>query len=498
MNNVQNSIVSIWSGKPNQGEYLGCGVCITPDMIITAGHVIHEKEDLYVGLIPGRDSGISVNHIERHKIDTKAQGKPRDIALVTLSGEHGKPTNLCSFSKVFTAGAVVTLVAYNSSEKCVKGPVDVTINNWAEPGSWELNTELSPGMSGGGVFFQGGFVGVIQARDEQQKSGIFIPFGAVKDFIHQHVPDAVPSSGGKAPEVELLESDITKKLREEIATTLNSNKISVFVDALAEYLDITKSEHEKGISVARRIAKKLPGKEFSEAIIEVLLPATVDCVRKDERRYPEPGDTTVSIDAIRRASKEVLGWLLLNTIDGHRFSEAFAAGGTSPLSLSVVTPTGVEIILARKTSRAAAPEVQQAEYPQSPYEQSISAKHLSEDSDEAVNTILLELWNTVFMYPTSQKMAGDTLEESEISFLKATLEGKRKNPRDKKHYFISGMLGNSPEDENLKLVAEKLHAHLPADSVILYGGAGQSALFLIDEHVIVAAVNEYLDSVKKE
>ena len=61
-------IVSLWNGSPNSGKYLGCGVCIAPDLILTTKHVVKSfsPKNIRAGLISDRDSGLSVKHIELH------------------------------------------------------------------------------------------------------------------------------------------------------------------------------------------------------------------------------------------------------------------------------------------------------------------------------------------------------------------------------------------------------------------------------------------------
>ena len=155
-------IVSIWDGEPdtkNNNNYLGCGVCIAEDKVLTSKHVLHPRnkgevpaERLYTGLSAVRDGGMPVDSVAHHP--------DRDISILLLKQPHQKeivttnPVNL-------RAGQEVFLLAYNMAESCLKGPVSVGLVNWAKPDTWEFHTRPSHGMSGGAVLQDDGTYTVV-------------------------------------------------------------------------------------------------------------------------------------------------------------------------------------------------------------------------------------------------------------------------------------------------------------------------------------------------
>lgn len=116
-------IVSLWNGLPSRGEYLGCGVCIAPDLILTAKHIVKSfpPTNIFAGLIPDRDSGLPVKHIEPHL--------QRDVAVLALAREHKKQAIPCNLTPGLEQGKDIQLLAYNKTEKCTKGPIKVDLSN---------------------------------------------------------------------------------------------------------------------------------------------------------------------------------------------------------------------------------------------------------------------------------------------------------------------------------------------------------------------------------
>ena len=180
-----NPVISLWSGKPNQGQYLGCGVCITPERAITAFHVVDGINigELFVGLIPDRDTGLSVCKVYQHD-------DGRDIAIIELSRPHGKPICPCDFSATLSAGSDIELLAYHKEEGAIREGIAVNLSNWVEPNTWEFHTWPAKGMSGGGALRSGKLVGVIQARDKEENSGLMIPLRSVQEFVRSFLPSS--------------------------------------------------------------------------------------------------------------------------------------------------------------------------------------------------------------------------------------------------------------------------------------------------------------------
>ena len=138
-------IVSLWDGEPqpDKKNYLGCGVCVAPDKVLTAKHVscpVGKPEipvaRLRAGLSAIREGGMLIHSIEHHP--------ERDISLLLLKRPHEKPFVNCNAAAALEEGGEVELLAYNMAEACLKGPIPVRLTNWSQPNSWEFHTRTRP------------------------------------------------------------------------------------------------------------------------------------------------------------------------------------------------------------------------------------------------------------------------------------------------------------------------------------------------------------------
>lgn len=198
---AKDTIVSFWDGLPNKGQYLGCGVCIAPDTVLTAYHVLAPKnaenkhievpqQQLRVGRVPIGDAGLPVKAVHHHE--------KRDISLVILNDQHNKlnaelaiDAELAIQCKVDVLGIDNSASGNHSLKVFSTALSSKSVELNAE--GWKFHSEPSHGMSGGGVFVVGSkrLVGITQARTPSQNAGIMIPLTAIwDDFLNTHLPSA--------------------------------------------------------------------------------------------------------------------------------------------------------------------------------------------------------------------------------------------------------------------------------------------------------------------
>ena len=487
-------IVSLWNGLPNIGEYLGCGVCIAPVLILTAKHVVKSfsATDIRAGLIPDRDSGLSGKNMELHS--------ERDVAVLTLAREHEKQVIPCNLTPGLKKGERIQLLAYNKSEKCTKGPMNVDLSNWVEPDGWEFHTEPVPGMSGGAALRDGQLAGIIQARDKTENSGIIIPLDAVKDFLAPFLPKKIsnrPEGNGASGELPKEDGRFKAQIARRIQRELSHKDAEPLRKGLLEALGIDEENAEKASS---QLADKLLAKEVDEAIRNYLLFVTKDCIFKDGLRYEESRD---KIDGIKEIAEELLGWLVLSSVDEEAIAELLPAGLAGDSLYFVLghgTLGGVELAMSRRFQRKA--ELLGRESPsdqRSPYHIPADPRYFTETDNETVRKLFLEIWNKVFDTPEEQKKESEKLTAQEINILNETLRDLRKRKRDTEHYYIAFPL-ETVEPERVKEIFRELLAKdkLNQMTVVEFGSQAGSKVLVMDEERVIAAINGFYRAVNKQ
>lgn len=217
-------IVSLWDGEPDtetKQNYLGCGVCVASNKILTAKHVVCPEgmpeisaKQIHAGLSGTRENGIPGEDV--------IHCRERDISLLVLKQPHGKTEVECNTSVQLATSQQVELLAYNNQERCLKGPFPVPLTNWVKPDGWEFHTEPAPGMSGGAALLDSKLIGIIQARDENQNSGIIVPLSAIHAFLEEHLQTQLPKPQSPLNHDE-LDQEFEQDIREAIAKTLQKN-----------------------------------------------------------------------------------------------------------------------------------------------------------------------------------------------------------------------------------------------------------------------------------
>lgn len=264
-------IVSLWDGEPqpDKKNYLGCGVCVAPDKVLTAKHVpcpVGKQEipfaRLRAGLSGIREGGMLIHSVEHHP--------ERDISLLVLRRPHEKPVVACNATATLQEGGQVELLAYNMAEACLKGPIPVNLTNWSQPDSWEFHTEPAHGMSGGAVLLDNKLVGIIQARDDSQNGGIIIPLSAIHAFLSDHLQLAhLPASPEPDEQLEQEDQQFLQDIHGSI--TANWKTFPPLSQSLAKAYNVL-----VGTALTERLIKECEHGHFSD-IIQCLQTIFTDC-----------------------------------------------------------------------------------------------------------------------------------------------------------------------------------------------------------------------------
>ncbi len=265
-------IVSLWDGLPNQGTFLGSGVCIAPDKVLTAKHVICPASGKEVpanrikaGMVR-RDPGMPIKSLHHYP--------DRDITLLNLIQPHNKTQAGCNSNVTLKQGMVVELLGYdNSPSGGDTKRFQSTLSIWAEPDSWKFHTQPSHGMSGGAVLWDGELVGIIQAKSDSQNAGIMIPLSAIHDFLAANLQLApLPVPPEQDEQLELEDQQFLQDIHDSI--TANWKAFPPLSDVLAKTYKVL-----VGTALTDKLIEECGQGRFSK-IIQHLQSAFVNCWRE--------------------------------------------------------------------------------------------------------------------------------------------------------------------------------------------------------------------------
>jgi|CXWL01.1.fsa_nt_gi hypothetical protein len=499
-----NIIVSL--RRKGSEKNLGSAVAVAPHKLLTAKHVVMpdgekiSETDIEATLLSFRGS-LSVKRIDHHP--------ERDISLITLAHEHQKTVVSCNLAPALKENLWVNLLACNTAENCVKGPFEVQLTNWTEPGGWEFHTTPAHGMSGGAVLLDDKLVGIIQARDNAEGSGIMIPLIEIKEFLLEHLifdsvtqnttefPQSFPIVDEKSKLPKKHDNDFVTKVKKEMQKLLDNDSLEVFKDVLFKELnDVLSDLHQERISnksaldlVNGLLLALEKGGEDVPVIMNALLLATVSCLdRKHDRNiYKAAGENR---ELIRDVAEELLGWLVVMSIVQDSCSKILPELNHLPaiyFELPVMTEWGVEVLVSRKFQRPVKLKLRGSD---------ILGEHLfafNWKKDTVVSQLKLELWNTVF--PDRDKKVWDNNLQSDLLELNASLSAQRNNRYAPKHHYLAARVSDEFEDA-YKAVCEQLLKELNELTVIRFGDPTDLQVFCTYEHSLMAKIREFLTTIK--
>lgn len=490
-------IVSLWSSdSTDDGSYLGCGVCIGKRDILTAKHVIESvaENQIYVGAIPRGDTTIPIEGCQKHE--------NRDLAILILVKAHGKEIIFCDSTTAIEAGDEVQLLAYNKTARNTKGPIKLEITNWTQPNGWEFHTKPVEGMSGGAVLLNDKLVGIIQAKEEEENSGIIIPLDAVSDFLKPYTTSSDTSSTKPNPIKDIPKEDGTfrEKLAKHIARELRRPNAHSLLASLLEELGIEEKEPLKALP---ELADKLLDKPVDVGIRNYLTVATIDCILESGFRYADSRD---NIPEIKRIAETIMGWLVLSSIDEEEIQTIIPEGiDTESLYFvlgHVSTSGGVELVLSRCFQRNPKLSGKEQLDQNSPNHIEIDPRFFADDADDAndpTSQIMVEIWNKVFDSPEEFKESGAKFSEDDIKILNATLRSRRMQKHDAEHYYLTFNTSSCQEDQVRKIYRELLaNDKLYQMTVVEIGSKKGSKTLIMDEVEVIAEINSFYRAINPQ
>jgi len=487
----------------NSKENLGSAVAVASDKVLTATHVIKPGGNElpvsdYEATLLGYRESLSVKEI-RHYPD-------RDISLITLCLEHRKTVVTCDFESRMEEGLEVQLLACNTQENCIKGPFNVQLINRTEPDGWEFHTLPTHGMSGGAVLLDGKLVGIIQAKDEKENSGIVIPLSVIKVFLYEHLnfSDSV-STVVVEPSLSKLPvkhySELLEQIKENISKELKRPEVLVFTQSLRKQL----VKIQAAMGIATRIEEDIDevtnmlihvmehGGDGVPVINQALSEATKSCF--DRLHGSNFRETLEHHEVIADSIEQLLGWLVLVSLDKTIIDDIRPETGILPaifFELPIETAGGVEAIVSYQYGRAAA---FRSGVKDMRGKHMLSEKYgnISWYDAETINSLKLNLWNKVF----DENRRAPPLSVTETRTLNSRLKNNRENALNPEHYYLAIQCDKVQNGDDFSKVYKKLLKELDNLTLVHFGWGADQDYFCTYEHDLMDAINLFLNNMKK-
>ena len=494
-------VVQIFANDTDGDACIGTGYAIGNNLVLTARHVVYasnraEKPNLK--LVWPEHNKYEVLFADK---DIIFDDKNNDIAIIccpeetpfsppvqTLLVSEPKATNKWSTRGYFRAakeddertdkGLAGTIQGVKSSVlELSPEPNIVAKNGWA-------------GLSGAPIFIGDKLAGVISHHYKTlDKYLLGVPIPAMltdKTFckaIKYSVTKKIPKENGQFN--QLLIQRISKALSHPNAEPLRQG--------LIEELDIDIEEDKR--KQLTEVARQLLMLETDEAIRDYLTYVTTDCIHENGYRYEE---SRALIPKIKEIAEEILGWLVLSSIDEKEVIRLVPDGLDSDSLYFVLghsTLTGVELAMSRRFQRKANWLGKETSKQSGQTHLLVQPCNFPEDDDEVVRTLLIDLWNRVFTSPIEAKESTDSnikLTSKEIKLLNKTLRSLRKKKRNTEHYYFAFEM-EEVESERVKNIFKKLLAKnmLNEMTVVEMGSSNGSKVLLLDENIVISEINGF-------
>ena len=225
----------------------------------------------------------------------------------------------------------------------------------------------------------------------------------------------------------------------------------------------------------------------------------MDCIYKEGHRYNESQSLIPRIKAI---AEEIMGWLVLSSVDEKAIAKLLPDGLDAEslyFVLGHATLGGVELAMSRLFQRKTEWLGKEHRSQCSSFHIPIAQEYLTDDVNENVRKLLLEIWNKVFDSPEDQKREETELTKLEIDQLNAALKSRRKKRRDKEHYYFAFELGDI-EPETVKKIFSVLLGKdkLNQMTVVEMGSDQGSKVLLLDEVSVISEINEFYRAINRD
>lgn len=275
--------------------------------------------------------------------------------------------------------------------------------------------------------------------------------------------------------------------------------MAVFVDVLRKELNnlLVRLDYPDG-GLKENAPKKLTdalvwalakGGDDVPVIIPVLKNAAMHCFHRKGSCVVEAQPYR---ESIKEAIEQLLGWLVLASVDDRLLSQVLPASDFSNgfyFEIPVETPGGVELIVSRTHQRAAVIDSGGSE---------ITARHLvcaSVDQfdwkpDSTVEKMKRMIWNKVF----PDQYQESALSVQQVKTLNSELLARRRDEWDTEHYYLAIQCDDFAID-NYASVYKQLLEDLDNLTLVNFGVTEQASVFYMPEHNLMQTINRFLTSI---
>lgn len=501
-------LVQVYALNKEGNLCIGTGYSIGNGLVLTARHVVRfdaRADNPQLKLVWPEQSKHEMPFVDADIVFDG--GKDLDLAVIRCPQDTSfKPPKIEWFPNDPMLNAVWASRGFPRA-----GKEAMTRNDLGVPGKvaglkkhvMELTTEVDAteakgwgGFSGAPVFIGRQLVAVIThdyLTVERYFRAVSIP------WLLRERPDFCQQVGYTAHE-RLAKDD--GKFKTHISHQISRELSRPDARPLREYLmeQFTIGEDSLNAATKVKVEEKLLGLGTDDAIRYLTL-AMMNCLHEDGFRYAE---SLGSVTNIKKIAEELLGWLVLSSVNESEIAKLFPIGLESDSLYFVMghvsTLGGVEIILSHRFQRKSEWLGSKERTDQrSPYHVPVKPEFFSHDDAEVVRKLLLEIWNKVFDSPLEQKRENATLTQKEIADLNAALRARRKKLKNSEHYHLAFSV-EMLEPERVRNVYRQLLAHdkLSQLTVVEFGNQHGSKMLLIDERAILAEINEFYREIDKQ
>jgi hypothetical protein len=475
----RHAIVSLWHRAIGaNGEFLGSGAFVSPRFVLTARHVVENKQpaEIRLGLVTGQYA-VPATHLYVHE--------QRDIALIELERDfqdQGLVGLDCQSSSL--ERAKVDLYGVNPDTKSRDQCNSYTVGTWDDKsGEYLFDHAQRKGFSGGIVVLNGLAVGIISRRHRQEQQGAMVPWYTVADWLtgflpelaRAHVPPRLPVSS--LPQIP--QDEFTDKVRDAIRSLLREHRGQPLHDAIVKRAG------------AKSAADALVSQQSFNVIdaLDLLHHATQDCLHALVKQNPD------SIEPTKEVAKKIHGWLVLLAVNQDQVHAAGCAfdpwqGGIIDIAIPLETEAGTEVLVASLGDRAAWFKLKNDDQygPRVVGKDGLTADDLEYGigQQDQIEGILGRIWIEVM-----KSTAPIPFSPRERKQLRATLAGRER--RKENHYYITvtlDPLSSSPLAS--KVLLQELLDALPSLRVIYIGSEQGEGILLMDEYELWESIKAFL------
>lgn len=475
------AIVSVWQDRSFEA-FLGSAAFITPRWVLTAGHVVSDRNRKPIAVFLGSVAGQTRVAVEPDSIHCHPE---LDIALIDLGYNKNSKQGIIEidFQDRDLKGKKGDFHAFNRNSETCDVHRGHTIGTWyADRDGYLCDHQVLKGFSGGVVVIDGKGIGVIIERHKQDQQTLIIPAYRFHDWLREVLPPETlsryfPASSTLPPVASRqVQTEFSALVRKKIGELLGNSRLRPLKAGLSEQLP------EDG-TVTDPVHVLVPlGTTFDiESSIDALHEATEACLEKARDDNPD------ALPHLVAGATDTLGWLILLAVsedwagaDAVTFDQLRDA---QHIRLPVETEAGTEVVSARlrghKASMALADDgvgVRGA-CMVSPGELELGLR-----SDDALTETMKLIWKRVLN--ADPPIPFDASAQQQLA---VTLK-KRKRGRNPENYYITLPAGSGHDEQLLY----ELRSKLPDLDSFLIGSADGQQVLVIEEPALVVLIREFL------